>query len=40
MRRDETLVLPSTHAHRHVEPTGNGSRATHGRFTRHDRTGL
>ena len=40
MRHDEMLVLPVTHAHRPVEPFRSGSRATHGRFTRHDRTVL
>ena len=40
MRDYETLVLPVTRAHRPVEPFRRGSRATHGRFTRHDRTVL
>lgn len=40
MPPDETLVLPVTHAHRPVEPFRSGSRATYGRFTRHNRTVL
>jgi len=40
MRDYETLVLPATRAHRPVEPIRKGSRATHGRFTCHDRTVL
>ena len=40
MRHNDTLALPATHAHQPMVSFRRGSRATYGRFIRHDRTVL